>query len=129
MASGSKSATHSRLPINTIPTNIFQLEPTLAKLPVDCTIATIAKKFEEYVQEGADTISTNASITPSFHRVRQDWVGEVKVLYHIEADKNISGVESVFWCGLGGEEKRVSNMIISITFKDLVSEGSKIISG
>lgn len=62
------------------------------------------EKFEEYTQEGADTISADASITPSFHRVKHDWVGELKVLYHIEADKISRGLKAYF--GAGWEVKK-----------------------
>lgn len=51
------------------------------------------EKFQHYVQEGGDTLSDNSSLTYSFHRVRLDLIGELKALYHVEADKISPGLQ------------------------------------
>lgn len=64
------------------------------------------EKFQFYTQDGADTLSNNSSLTYSFHRVPADLIGEVKVLYHFEADKISPGLQ--VYAGAGWQWKRTS---------------------
>ncbi len=59
-------------------------------------------RFDEYAME-TDTLSDNASMTYSSHRVRSDLIGEVKFLYGLEADKISPGLE--VYAGLGWQWK------------------------
>jgi hypothetical protein len=61
------------------------------------------EKFDVYANEGADTLSDNSSLSYSFHRLKSDWVGEAKVLYHFEGDKISAGLQ--VYLGAGWEWK------------------------
>lgn len=60
------------------------------------------EKFAMYTAEG-DTLSPDASVTYSSHQVRTDFIGELKVLYHVEAYKVSPGLQ--FYLGAGWEWK------------------------
>jgi hypothetical protein len=51
------------------------------------------EKFQGYTQEGEDTLSDNSSLAYSFHHVKSDLIGELKLLYHFEADKISPGLQ------------------------------------
>jgi hypothetical protein len=59
--------------------------------------------FKMYVREGEDTLSDNSSLTYSFHRLRSDLIGELKLLYHFEGDKISPGLQ--VYAGIGWEWK------------------------
>lgn len=59
-------------------------------------------QFKNYVTQ-ADSLSDNASFSYSSHRVRSDLVGEVKLLYALEADKISPGLQ--VYAGIGWQWK------------------------
>ena len=59
------------------------------------------EKFGEYVAK--DTLSSNASLSFLTSKVKYDWVGELKVLYAIDATKIAAGLR--FYVGLGVQSK------------------------
>ena len=61
------------------------------------------EKFDSYVL--SDTFPSNeSSLSYLTHRVRSDLIGELKVLYHIEAKKISEGLQA--YAGIGWEWKR-----------------------
>lgn len=60
------------------------------------------EKFLEYAAMG-DTLSDNSSLTYSFHRLKADWVADLKFLYHVEASALSEGIQ--LYTGLGWEWK------------------------
>ncbi|HEY0652345.1 MAG TPA: hypothetical protein VGD65_04415 [Chryseosolibacter sp.] len=65
------------------------------------------EKFDEYIQQGSDTLSDNAAVSYSFHRVKRDFVFEAKVLYHIKGDEISPGLQVYFG---GGWQWKNSNI-------------------
>ncbi len=63
------------------------------------------EKFPSY-QTGSDTLSANASLAYSTHRVMSDMVGEVKFLYSVTADKITKGLKG--YIGAGWEWKKTA---------------------
>lgn len=55
--------------------------------------------FDEYTNP--DTIDTGESVRYYSHKVKSDWVAEVKVLYHVDAEKISPGLQA--YAGLGWE--------------------------
>lgn len=60
------------------------------------------EKFQTYTGE-RDTLGANSSLTYSSHRVRTDFIGEFKVLYHLEAENISPGLQ--VYLGVGWEWK------------------------
>ena len=61
------------------------------------------EKFDQYIAE--DTLTSSES-TPHYltHRVRSDLIGELKVLYHLDAKRTSDGLQG--YAGVGWEWKR-----------------------
>jgi len=59
------------------------------------------QKFAEYT--ASDTLSQNASLTYSSHKVKSDLIGEFKLLYHFDAKKISPGLQ--VYVGAGWEWK------------------------
>jgi hypothetical protein len=57
------------------------------------------EKFQGYTTAGEDTLSANSSLTYSFHHVKSDLITEVKVLYHLEANKISPGLQVYIGAG------------------------------
>jgi len=57
------------------------------------------ERFSEYSE--SDTLSDEASLNYLTHSVKSDWVGELKAMYHIDADIISDGL--TFYLGLGWE--------------------------
>jgi hypothetical protein len=64
------------------------------------------EKFEGYAGSQKDTLSDNTSITYSSHLVKSDLVGELKLLYHIDASKVSPGLQ--IYVGGGWQWKSTS---------------------
>jgi len=62
------------------------------------------EQFENYQQP--DTLSPGASVNYLSHKVKTDFVGEVKVLYQIDAKKLSDGLQ--FYVGVGFELKQTA---------------------
>jgi hypothetical protein len=62
------------------------------------------EQFETYQQP--DTLSTGASVNYLSHKVKTDFVGEVKLLYQFDAKKISDGLQ--FYVGLGFQWKQTS---------------------
>jgi hypothetical protein len=60
------------------------------------------EKFNEYTGT-TDTLSSQASLTYSSHKVKSDWIGEFKILFHADAKKISPGLQA--YVGLGWEWK------------------------
>jgi hypothetical protein len=60
--------------------------------------------FSDYTEP--DTIDTGESVTYYSHKVKSDWVGEVKLLYHMDAEKISPGLRA--YAGLGCEFRSLS---------------------
>jgi hypothetical protein len=60
--------------------------------------------FPEYTQP--DTISPGESVTYYSHKVNHDWVGELKLLYHMDAEKISPGLQA--YAGLGWEMRSLT---------------------
>lgn len=61
------------------------------------------EKFMEYAAAYGDTLSDNSSLTYSFHRLKADWVADLKFLYHVEASALSEGIQ--LYTGVGWEWK------------------------
>jgi hypothetical protein len=59
------------------------------------------EKFNSY--QNLDSLSENASLTYLSHKVKSDFIGEVKFLYHLDAKKISAGLQ--VYAGLGWEWK------------------------
>jgi hypothetical protein len=62
------------------------------------------EKFTEQNNAFADTLTGNARVTYSFHRVTFDWVGELKLLYSFDVRQIFPGLQA--YIGAGWEWKR-----------------------
>lgn len=59
--------------------------------------------FNEFTRP--DTLQDNQSTVYLAHKAKTDWVGEVKVLYHIKAEKISTGLQA--YAGIGWEVRRL----------------------
>jgi len=62
------------------------------------------EQFEGYQEP--DTLSPGASVNYLTHKIKSDFVGETKILYHIDAGKISEGLQ--FYVGVGFELKRTA---------------------
>jgi hypothetical protein len=70
--------------------------------------------FHEYTEP--DTLGVGESVSYYSHKVNHDWVGEVKLLYHIDAEKISPGLQA--YAGLGWEMRS-----LTITYDYQVQSG------
>ena len=75
--------------------------------------------FSEYTQP--DTIDLGESVAYYSHNVKSDWVGEVKLLYHIEAERLSPGLQ--VYSGIGLEAR---SLTINYDYQILSSVENKI---
>lgn len=75
--------------------------------------------FEEYTQQ--DTVPPTDRVDYYSHKVNSDWVGEIKVLYHINAEKISPGLQ--VYTGLGWELRS-----LDITYNYQVLSEGKILA-
>jgi hypothetical protein len=73
-----------------------------------------SQMFADYTNP--DTIDVGESVSYYSHKVKSDWVGELKLLYHINAEKVSSGLQA--YAGLGWEARS-----LSITYDYQVKNG------
>lgn len=66
--------------------------------------------FTDYTNP--DTIDVGESVTYYSHKVKSDWVGEIKLLYHMDAEKISPGLQ--VYVGLGWE---VRSLVINYDFQ------------
>lgn len=84
------------------PNKNFALVADLGKVASGLYNTYYRSAFDEYVQ--SDTLSENASITLITHDVKADNIGELKLLYQLDASRISPGLQ--FYIGAGWEWKR-----------------------
>jgi hypothetical protein len=70
--------------------------------------------FSDYTEP--DTLGAGESVSYYSHKVNHDWVGEIKLLYHIDAEKISPGLQA--YAGLGWEMRS-----LTITYDYQVQSG------
>jgi hypothetical protein len=70
--------------------------------------------FDDYTDP--DTLETDESVEYLTHKVNSDWVAEIRVLYHIKAEKISPGLQA--YVGLGWEARS-----LDITYDFFVNDG------
>jgi hypothetical protein len=92
------------------------------------------EKFDQYALNGNDTLSDNAALSYSFHRLKRDFVFEAKLLYHIKRDKISPGLQMYF--GGGWEWKNANiqyeyfyNSELRILNKKRFTMGPQLVAG